>query len=87
MKKDAKVLQDENPIEKYMLIEGNQYIEFPAENIIHVKYANPFFDFSGSHLYGLSPIKALLRNIESSNEALNQNVKTIKLNREHEKIY
>ena len=78
LKKDAKVLQDENPIEKYMLIEGNQYIEFPAENIIHVKYANPFFDFSGSHLYGLSPIKALLRNIESSNEALNQNVKTIK---------
>lgn len=78
LKKDAKVLQDENPIEKYMLIEGNRYIEFPAENIIHVKYANPFFDFSGSHLYGLSPIKALLRNIESSNEALNQNVKTIK---------
>lgn len=78
LKKDAKVLQDESPIEKYMLIEGNQYIEFPAENIIHVKYANPFFDFSGSHLYGLSPIKALLRNIESSNEALNQNVKTIK---------
>ena len=78
LKKDAKVLQDENPIEKYMLIEGNQYIEFPTENIIHVKYANPFFDFSGSHLYGLSPIQALLRNIESSNEALNQNVKTIK---------
>jgi len=31
LKKDAKVLQDENPIEKYMLIEGNQYIEFPTE--------------------------------------------------------
>ncbi|MEF9476778.1 phage portal protein [Chryseobacterium sp. 1B4] len=36
------------------------------------------FDLNGSHLYGLSPIKVLLRNIESSNEALNNNVKTMK---------
>lgn len=78
LKKNADLLNEENPISHYMLIEGNQYIEFEAENVIHVKYANPFFDMAGSHLYGLSPIRAALRNIESTNDALDHNVKTMK---------
>jgi len=78
LKKDADVLYDESPIDYYMMIEGNQSLKFAAENVIHIKTTNPFFDMQGSHLYGLSPISALLRNIESSNEALNNNVKTMK---------
>lgn len=77
LKKDADLLYDENPIDYYMLRDGDQNIKFPAEQIIHIKTANFNFDLNGSHLYGLSPIKALLRNIESSNEALNNNVKTM----------
>ena len=78
LKKNADVLEDENPIGKYMLIEGQQFLEFETQDVIHVKYPNPFFNFDGSHLYGLSPIKALLRTIESSNDAIDHNVKTMK---------
>lgn len=78
LKKDADLINDESPIDYYMLVEGDSYIQFPAENIMHVKYANPFFDMQGRHLYGLSPLHAVLRNIESSNEAINGNIKTLK---------
>mgnify|MGYP003599225664 CR=1 FL=1 len=77
LKSDANVLEDENPIDYYMLIEGDQYIKFQTEDVFHVKTPNPFYDFSGSHLYGLSPIKAGLRNLQSSNSALDHNVKTM----------
>lgn len=78
LKENADVMYDEDPIGYYMLRDGEQNITFPAEQVIHIKTANPFFDLQGGHLYGLSPIRALLRNIESSNEALNNNVKTLK---------
>jgi len=55
-----------------------QYIDFEAENVVHIKYANPNFDLNGSHLYGQSPLRAALRNTQSSNEALDLNVKTMK---------
>ncbi|MDE5516410.1 phage portal protein [Elizabethkingia meningoseptica] len=78
LKKGADLLSIENPIDYYMLIEGDQYIQFREEEVVHVKLPNPFFDMNGSHFYGLSPIKVLLRNIEASNDALDQNVKTMK---------
>lgn len=64
---------EESPISHYMLIEGSVYTEFAADDIIHIKYANPDFDFNGSHLYGLSPLRPLIRNIQSSNEAIDNN--------------
>ena len=74
LKKDANLIEDESPIDYYMLIEGNQQMSFDEEKVIHIKYPNPFFDLSGSHLYGLSPLKSVLRNIETSNETINGNV-------------
>lgn len=74
LKDGVKILEEDNPISHYMLREGDQYIEFAEENIIHIKYANPFFDMSGGHLYGLSPIVAALRNLESSNAFLDHAV-------------
>jgi len=78
IKEDADILEGENIIDHYMLIEGNSFLTFDTNDIIHVKLPNPFFDFNGGHLYGLSPLKVLLRNIESSNDAIAQNVKTMK---------
>lgn len=78
LKEDADLIVDENVIDYYMLIHGNQQITFDVKDIMHIKDPNPFFDFSGSHLYGLSRIRALLRNIESSNVALDNNIKTLK---------
>ena len=77
LKSDVDFMGDVSPIDYYILTEGTSFIKFEAENVIHVKLANPFFDFEGGHLYGLSPLKAALKNIQSSNEALTNNVKTM----------
>jgi HK97 family phage portal protein len=75
LKKDANLLEDENPIDYYILTQGQSFIQFPASNVIHVKYANPNFDMQGSHLYGFSPLRAGLRNINSQNSMIDNNIK------------
>jgi len=77
LKKDANLLYDENPIDYYMLIDGDGYMQFPVEDVIHVKYVNPNYDRAGSHLYGQSPLRAGLRNINSQNSAIDTNIKTL----------
>lgn len=77
LKPNASILTIENPIDYYMLIEGSQYIRFEVDDIIHVKYPNPNFDMQGSHLYGQSPLRAALRNINSQNSAIDTNIKTL----------
>ena len=78
LKKDANMMSTESPIDGYHLIEGNIGITFTADEITHIKYPNPNFDLEGSHLYGFAPFRALLKNIESSNLALDLNIKTMK---------
>ena len=78
LKPGANLLIDDSPIDYYRLIEGAVYQDFPAESVVHIKYSNPNFDINGSHLYGQSPLKSALKNIESANEALTQNIKTLK---------
>lgn len=78
LKQDADMTGIESPIDYYKFIEGNQFVKFDAEDIIHVKLPNPNYDQNGSHLYGLSPLKAVLRNIQSSNEAVDNNNRTLK---------
>ncbi len=77
LKDNVNFQSDESPIKSFMLIEGNQYIEFPAENVIHIKLPNPDYDVDGRHLYGMSPLRAALRNIQSSNYAIDNNIKTM----------
>lgn len=78
LKGDTYDLYEENPIDYYKLTEGEIAIKFPAENVIHVKTPNPFYSQNGSHLYGLSPMASLLKNIEASNNTLDNNVKSSK---------
>lgn len=78
LKKDEGVLGLENPIDYYRMMEGDISIRFEVEDVIHVKTANPFIDMQGSHLYGLSPMNALLKNLESSNDGLDNNIATLK---------
>jgi HK97 family phage portal protein len=77
IKGNANMLSTESPIDYYMLIEGDQYVKFDAKDVIHVKYANPNFDLEGSHLYGMSPLRSALRNINSQNSAIDLNIKTL----------
>jgi len=78
LKKDANLLYDENPIDYYMLIDGDWFIQFPVEDVIHVKTVNPNYDRSGSHLYGQSRLRAGLRNLQSQNSAIDTNIQMLK---------
>ena len=78
VKDGVSMLGMENPVKEYMLIEGNQQATFASEKVIHIKYANPNYSESGEHLYGFSPLRPLLKNIQSSNDAMELNAKTLK---------
>lgn len=77
LKDNPEMLGIESPIDYYKLIDGNQYVEFPAEQVIHIKNSNPNFDMNGGHLYGQSDLKAALRNIQSSNNGIDNSIKTM----------
>lgn len=77
LKPGANLLSTENPIDYYIMEQGNTFVRFSADSIIHIKRANPFFNQNGSHLYGFSELMAAIRNINSSNNAIDQNGKTM----------
>lgn len=77
LKRDANVMGLESPIDSYRLIIGNKFVDFPEHSVIHVKLPNPQFGLNGEHLYGLSPLRPILRNIQSSNEAIDNNNRTL----------
>lgn len=67
----------ENPITGYMLTYGRTYRIFEEKDVIHIKYPNPNFGENGEHLYGMSPLRAGLKNIQSTNKGLDLNIKTL----------
>lgn len=77
---DSNALDLEDPVKGYILTYGQKYIEFENENVIHIKYSNPEYDMHGAHLYGQSPLKAALRNLNSSNSAIDSNIKILQNN-------
>lgn len=70
-------IDNDTPIKEYILTQGNRFIKFTPDEIVHVKYPNPNFDLSGGHLYGQSPLRAALTNIQSSNSAAYLNTRTL----------
>ena len=77
-KEKVSMLGAEDPIRAYLLTYGRGFIEFKNEDVIHIKYSNPNYGENGEHLYGISPLQAALKNIQSSNSALDLNIKTLK---------
>lgn len=80
LKENADTLSFENPIDYYKMTEGDQTIRFEVEDVVHIKSPNYDINTQGSHLYGMSKMSALLKNLESSNDGLDNNIKTIKNN-------
>ena len=78
IKQNSDLLSIESPVKGYILTQGKSFIQFDAKNVIHIRYSNPNYDENGSHLYGQSPLRAALRNMLSSNTALDLNIKTLK---------
>lgn len=62
------------PVKEYSL-QYNGTIKIPAEFICHIKDQNLYYDGTGSHLYGMSPLKAGLRVMDANNQALTTGVK------------
>lgn len=62
------------PVKEYTL-QYNGTRKVDAEFICHIKNYNPYYDGTGSHLYGMSPLRAGLRSMDANNEALTTGVK------------
>lgn len=63
-----------NPVKAYRLDYKGRY-DIDADSILHIKDYNPYYDGTGSHLYGQSPLKAGLRTLTTNNEAVTTGVK------------
>jgi|TARA_R110002050_G_scaffold12441_3_gene40935 HK97 family phage portal protein len=63
-----------DPVKSYSLDYNGQY-KMAAEDICHIKDFNPYYDGTGSHLYGMSPLKAGLRSLDTNNEAVSTGAK------------
>jgi HK97 family phage portal protein len=70
LKENVGVDGSENPIAYFLLVIGNNYARFSVEDVIHSAFPNPNYDLSGSHLYGQSPLRAALRDIQLSNSTI-----------------
>jgi HK97 family phage portal protein len=62
------------PVKSYSLEYNGQY-KMEAEDVCHIKDFNPYYDGTGSHLYGMSPLKAGLRSLDTNNEAITTGAK------------
>jgi HK97 family phage portal protein len=78
VKDKASMLGSESPVSGYILTEGRSFIQFEEKDVIHIKYSNPNYSQAGEHLYGQSPLRAALKNLQSSNTSLDLNIKTLK---------
>lgn len=79
VRNDVDLLSDTmDVIDGYLLELDGQAAQFDKDSVIHIKYANPNFDENGSQLYGMSPLRSALKNVQSSNLGLELNMKTLK---------
>ena len=62
------------PVSGYSLDYSGEY-KIEADDICHIKDFNPHYDGTGSHLYGMSPLKAGLRSLDTNNAAVTTGVK------------
>lgn len=60
-------------VTKYkVIISPSEFGEYDADEVIHIKYANPNYGIAGEHLYGQSPLLAAKRILQGSNEAIDR---------------
>ena len=63
-----------DPVKSYTLDYNGQY-HIDVADVCHIKDFNPYYDGTGSHLYGMSPLKAGLRALDTNNEAVTTGAK------------
>lgn len=60
----------ETIVKEYILDIYGYNTPIPVETVLHLKHWNPDYTVPGSHLYGMSPLKAGRRSVTASNEGL-----------------
>lgn len=55
-------------VDRYVLFDGRPREFTPAE-VLHSKYFNPNYSYTGMHLYGFSPLQAAWLNMQQDNDA------------------
>ena len=63
------------PVQSYRVEYSSGQRDIPADQICHIKDFQPYYDGSGSHLYGQSPLKAGFRAMTTNNEAAQTGVR------------
>lgn len=61
-------------VREYRFALDQNAVPIAKELIIHSKYFNPVFEADGSHLWGISPVKAGCKNLTRSDAALSRGV-------------
>jgi HK97 family phage portal protein len=64
------------PVKGYKLIIGDQNIEIPAEQVLHIKNTNLTWDLNGAQLRGMPPLLAGLKTLQANNESTEAKQKT-----------
>jgi HK97 family phage portal protein len=64
------------PVRGYKLIIGDQNIEIPADQVLHIKTTNLTWDLNGAQLRGMPPLLAGLTTLQANNEATEAKQKT-----------
>jgi phage portal protein BeeE len=66
-----------NPVKGYKILLGNQTIEIPFKDVLHMKMWNPFWDLNGNQLRGQSPLLAGLRYLKKNDVGVYSSVKLL----------
>ena len=64
------------PVKGYKLIIGDQNIEIPANQVLHLKNTNLTWDLNGAQLRGMPPLLAGLKTLQANNESTEAKQKT-----------
>ena len=59
----------ESIIRGYRITEYTYDVELPEETVLHMKYWSPDYSGVGTHLYGMSPIRASRKVLQQSNDS------------------
>lgn len=67
----------ESPISGYRIKSYNYDITLPYESVMHMKYWNPDYSSVGTHLYGMSPLRAGRSIVQQSNDTFTANQRAL----------
>lgn len=75
----TEIISSGNPFKPVGGYRVNYYFSdpIPADDVIHVRYANPDYNGDGSDLYGLSPLKAARKLVTQSNDTYTANMRAL----------